>query len=71
MSTNASPVPRIALGLPGSLIDRVDRYAAKAGFASRSAAVRALIAAGLSLEPGPHQDPRVTEMHAKLQARSA
>jgi metal-responsive CopG/Arc/MetJ family transcriptional regulator len=66
MST--STVPRIALGLPESLIDRVDRFAAKAGFASRSAAVRALIDAGLSLEPGPHQDPRVIEMHAAARA---
>jgi len=58
--------------LPSSQIDRIDAYCAKAGFASRSAAVRTLIDAGLAVEPGPHQDPRVIEMYAeKLQVRAA
>jgi hypothetical protein len=70
--TTPRAIPRVGFRLPGSLIQRVDAYAAKAGFPSRSAAARALLDAGLSLEPGPHQDPRVTEMYAvKLQQAQA
>jgi metal-responsive CopG/Arc/MetJ family transcriptional regulator len=70
MSINL-PSSRLGLKLPGSLIARIDAYCAKAGFPSRSSAVRTLIDAGLSLEPGPHQDPRVIEMHAASQSRAA
>jgi metal-responsive CopG/Arc/MetJ family transcriptional regulator len=73
MSNNPVSMPRIALWVPGSLIDRVDRFAAQAGFASRSSAVRALIDAGLSVEPGPgpEHDPRVIEMYASRREQAA
>jgi metal-responsive CopG/Arc/MetJ family transcriptional regulator len=70
--TDPSSTTSIGFKLPGSLIQRIDAYCAKRGFPSRSAGVRTLIDAGLSLEPGPHQDPRITEMYAaKLQGAQA
>jgi hypothetical protein len=62
----------VGFKLPPSLVERIEGYAAKAGFASRSAAVRTLIAAGLIAEPGPHEDPHVVEKYAvKPEARAA
>jgi hypothetical protein len=59
-TTPGSTEVRVAFRAPGELMRRVDDFCLAAGFASRGAGIRALIAAGLTVPP--QSDPAAAEL---------